>query len=431
MSSTSDTPAYDLQTSFYGPGALSTWYLALLCMLITWLFHPTKRFPRLSLSADVVFYALYACLAAGHMAVLIQHFEPDEILELEKYFRSSYSNEAPQEKVLERFSPSLQKMVAGINAPFRIGVLFLWAAGFSLIAVFCVKDVTVRPRRRRMLPWVLFVSEAWVIGCFCFLATRCGMTTVLSTVCVYSGLYLWNFFQVLILGSVNLSAFQLTTSLFLQYGKDALNWVSELGVSCQDVRRLFLQLPLLASYLTSARKLLSLAVVFVELLVYACLIGLLLSGLGLLFLGCGVMLGALSWYLPQWLWTKVCNGWPGFPHLGVSMSAFDQILGLCTGFIAVLFTIHTACGEKLDWAARVRSAWQPEAQAASGLKYRLMRLVFGSRPNVSAVGQPSYELDNVENGLGAVIETDVLGDDMADGASVERGSGHPARAQTA
>ena len=49
----------DLKAFFYGPGSLWCWYLALLCIVITWTVHPTKNFRRLSLSPDVVFVALY------------------------------------------------------------------------------------------------------------------------------------------------------------------------------------------------------------------------------------------------------------------------------------------------------------------------------------------------------------------------------------
>ncbi|KAK0750199.1 hypothetical protein B0T18DRAFT_445870 [Schizothecium vesticola] len=74
-----DSPPYDTQLSFYGPGALACWYLALLCALLTWALHATDRFTHLKLTPDIAFYALYACLAAGHMAVQISRFSDDDI----------------------------------------------------------------------------------------------------------------------------------------------------------------------------------------------------------------------------------------------------------------------------------------------------------------------------------------------------------------
>jgi len=60
---TRDKPEHDLEASFYGPSSLPCWYLALPCATITWSFHQTKNFLRQSISPDIVFFALYSCLA--------------------------------------------------------------------------------------------------------------------------------------------------------------------------------------------------------------------------------------------------------------------------------------------------------------------------------------------------------------------------------
>ncbi|KAM7182835.1 hypothetical protein V8F33_013984 [Rhypophila sp. PSN 637] len=51
------------------------------------------------------------------------------------------------------------------------------------------------------------------------------------------------------------------------------------------------------------------------------------------------------WYLSSFIWSAVIDGW--FPDVGVSISAFDQILGLCTGIVAVLLTVKSVC--RVDW----------------------------------------------------------------------------------
>jgi hypothetical protein len=103
MPPVTDDPKPDLQTSFYGPGSLSCWYLALLCVIITWTFHPTKNFLRLSISPDVLFFATYACLAAYHIAAQITRFSPEEIVSLNEIFNPIQDDVTLESDILKFF----------------------------------------------------------------------------------------------------------------------------------------------------------------------------------------------------------------------------------------------------------------------------------------------------------------------------------------
>ncbi|KAK0741108.1 hypothetical protein B0T18DRAFT_432289 [Schizothecium vesticola] len=124
-------PPFDLESSYYGPGAMAVWYLMFLCLFIKTgqTGHPSKK---LSASPDIVIYVLYACLAAGHMAIQITHFDSDAIDQLNGFFFAHFMP-PNRRRILQEFPPELQKMVATLNASFQVGVIFLWVVTFPLL----------------------------------------------------------------------------------------------------------------------------------------------------------------------------------------------------------------------------------------------------------------------------------------------------------
>jgi len=315
----SDEPRFDLETSLYGPGSISCWFLTLLCVLITWTSHPTKNFRRLSVTVDVVLYALYACIAAGHMTALVRNLDTDEMVALQTFFQSG-----SVEKTLEGLTPALQKTLRGIESPFRVGVIFLWVALFSFICMVIMvgPGVQVRRRRRRPLPWLFCVATVWVSGCFVFLATHCGSRTV------------------------GYAALACTVKL-------ALGWLIMiptvyLGICYCGIATMPIIFSLFAvfGFVGGLSHLLGLRFKHLE----GCLSRFSL-GSGPWGLLTSPPCGVFAWLmyttmLPNgrlvfgWFFESVIGFW--YPQVDVHMSAFDQILALCSGIVAVLFTAYSA-----------------------------------------------------------------------------------------
>ncbi|KAK5652670.1 hypothetical protein OQA88_10264 [Cercophora sp. LCS_1] len=135
-----------------------------LCLLI----QPRNRSEKPSPSPDVVIYAAYACLAAGHMAFQSTRFDPDAIAQLNG-FLSEHFMPTTRRRMLGGFPPALQKMVATLNASFQVGVIFLGAVTFVLFALLIegrLGNPEIRPRRQRPLLWALLLLWFWVVEIF-------------------------------------------------------------------------------------------------------------------------------------------------------------------------------------------------------------------------------------------------------------------------
>lgn len=311
MTSPTDEPELDLELSFYGPGSLACWYLALLCVIITWSFHPTKNFLRLSLSPDIVFFALYACLAAYHMAQQVTYFTPEEMASLNEVFNPNL--EIPESQIVEKFSPPLQKKILCLKTAVGVCAIFLLLASFALIGIVLVKNDRVRPRRRRLLPWILFFSELWVFCCSCFLASRCGLGNVEAAMFLYS----------LICFCTLIAIYPLCGLVWLF----SLCWFANLieiligSISNHHFETLWFALRDLSLVNPKGPP--------------SCRMGWALGGI---LVSTGFLI-ASGWAFPALISVSIPI-W--FPDLGVRIGALDQILSLSTGMMAVLFTSYHA-----------------------------------------------------------------------------------------
>lgn len=320
MTIESDEPRFDLETSLYGPGSISCWYLTFLCVLITWTSHPSKSFRRLSLTADVVLYALYACVAAGHMTVLVRHLESDELAALQAFLRSG-----SVEKGLQSLAPVVQKTMRGIDGPFRVGTMFLWVALLSFICMVTTADPLVRPRRRP-LPWVFCVAAVWVSGCFVFLAARCGLQAVGYAMLACTAKL--GFASLLMIPLAYLGIYipfvAGMATLLLLYA------VFSFVVGLSDLLGLRLKhlegcIPIFSTGSGGWRVIISPPAAGFAWLMFTML------------LPNGRMVAAT-------LWEGVAGIW--YPDVDVQMSAFDQVLALCSGITAILFTTYTVFGSR-------------------------------------------------------------------------------------
>jgi len=340
MAETSDGPPFDPEASFYGPGALTAWYLTFPCVLLTWTLHPTKHFTRLSLSADVVLYTLLASLAAGHMTVLLRHFRPDDITVFIRFLEPVSTSRT---EAFEQMDPALRKMILVLFASFRVGVMFLWTTTISLLCVMDGEWPGVRPRRWRPLPWVLFISELSVFGCFCFMAARCGLGIVLWGVFSYSFRCAVYFFMVAVVSFITVfSCGGMVCALLYILGATVifpatLCLVPMLGFVPRFLRpvsrsSIFKELSLTGR---SARRRLCTFIILLVIVPFFCYI----------FLCIAAFTPLITWVLLRLVWGLLSELW--FPDLGVRVSSFEQILSLSSGIIALLFAIKAVRGDEL------------------------------------------------------------------------------------
>lgn len=307
--------AYDPQLPFYGPGALACWYLSLLCVLLTWTLHPTKSFVHLNLTPDVAFYTLYACLAAGHMAVQASRFTPAEVAQLTGAGALWWNDVRAQDfDTTEGMSEGMKGMVVGLNVSFRVGVFFFWVGGCVLAVVVGGERAWLGApmrRRERALPWMVAGAEAWTVGCFGWVAARCGFGTVMSAFCQYTVIM-----GMLVGGSV-IGAWVVCFSMVMVF----------------TVPR-YLVWPEMKAFWGNAKA---------KGVNYKQLLGILYWTLFLLpvfILQCAMAVWVLYRAVPLW----------GFPDLGVSMTGLDQLLGLCTGLVAVAFVSSSVVEARFgDW----------------------------------------------------------------------------------
>lgn len=333
--------AYDPQLPFYGPGALACWYLSLLCVLLTWTLHPTKSFVHLSLTPDVAFYTLYACLAAGHMAVQAARFSASELDQLRGTGALGWSDARVQyHDVTGVMDEGMKGMVAGLNVSFRVGVYFFWVGGCVLGAVAGGKRMWPRGmgpvrRRERALPWMVAGAEAWTVGCFGLVAARCGFWTVVGAFWEYT---LINGILVGASALMTYLGFFISGMLYTvpRYGfwPEMREFWEEARAKGVDYRRLLVML----------------------------VIGLWVSSLGLLH--AFVAVWVLYWAVPL----------SGFPDLGVSITGLDQILALCTGLVALAFisssVIQARFGDWKTFWVWVRAEWDKEVSKGQPRKQR-------------------------------------------------------------
>ena len=391
MASTSDDPPFDLEASLYGPGSLACWYLTILCLFLTWASHPTKRFHRLSVSADMVLYALYACIATGHMAVMITRFASDDIAAFKESHGLSWTRVHREQPIDEKphrpLTSTQREMIAGIDAPFSVGIIFLSINTLALISVVGVDDDEVRPRRWRPFPWLLLITELWVSGCFCFLSARCGLGTVLTAMALFAFELVVRFLVAACLVFAELAIVMFCGELLRQCGKKMYpgtryrrEWWSR-----TNLFRGILQV--LATHVTWFN----------------------ISGAvtGLVFLASVYALAVfLAWQLLQWFGSVVSGVW--FPDVGVRLSALDQILALSSGLVAAIFNIDMAVGDR--------------GLQARFWRYRSKRIAASAtRGLVDQVGERTLGTHETEH----EVET---GDPEI--GNVERTGGFPARAET-
>ena len=389
MADITNHPKFDLETALYGPGTLSGWYLTFLCALITWCFHPTKNFLKLSLSPDVAFYALYASIAALHMTVLVSRFESEELAVFMRLLGSSYHDwdrgQDSVEKILENIGTraGIRKMVMGIYVPFEVGVMFLCAVGLGLVgvvAVRCLRPRVRNHRRWRLLPWVLVWSGLLVLGCFCFLSSRCGAGVVFHGMLSCAVGYLCRF---IVIGALTCMwsgvIVLLIAPLFgLFFLGTFISWRDVF--SSRRVRY--------AASLTPAANVGNLLRLLI--IVPLCFGSLVVVGLFAYHFGVGFIVDYLCL-----VGAYVAEGW--LPDVGVKISAWDQILGLCTGIVAILLTVKGVLT-----ARRKRSRAAPLGIIdgdESGCIFELNRLP--RRSDETAVRNQGHELSVFDNGLGS------------------------------
>lgn len=323
--------AYDPQLPFYGPGALACWYLSLFCVLLTWTLHPTKSFVHLNLTPDVAFYTLYACLAAGHMAVQASRLSPSELDQMRGAGALGWNDPRAQYyDVTERMDEGMKGMVAGLNVSFRVGVYFFWVGGCVLGAVVGGKRMWPREmggvrRRERALPWMVAGAEAWTVGCFGWAAARCGFWTVMSAFWQYT------IIMGMLVGASVVMAWVLVFMGLMMYTVPRYSFWPEMREFWEEAR----------DRGVNYRHLLVMLVIG------------LVAPVFLLFYGF-VAFWVLSWSVPL----------SGFPDLGVSMTGLDQILALCTGLVALAFISSSVVQARFgDWKTFLvwfRAEWDKE-----------------------------------------------------------------------
>lgn len=310
-------PEFDPQTSLYGPGALSCWYHTLLCVLITWTTHPTHSFNHLGITPDLVVFALYPCIAAGHLALQTSRFHRDHLPPLLPMLDA----QGP-ENTLDPNDEALKAAAASFCGSFHVTALFATFAMCTLSKITRMDDriqdfklhqlsglLTSRGRSRSKwkapLPWLLLLSGVWVSGCLGFVALSYSVLEMAVGLVMVVGQ-----FGLFVLGliSIPFAAVALTALLMSPIG---VLTVLGLGDS-----------PRYSSVWTRA------AVVVVPLVSVA--IG-----------------GLLLYCIPSRDWSYALA--TILPNVGVRISALDQLLALGTGVVALLFTV---------WGARSRMPWK-------------------------------------------------------------------------
>jgi hypothetical protein len=324
-------PAYDPQLPFYGPGALACWHLSLLCVLLTWTLHPIKSFVHLNLTPDVAFYTLYACLAAGHMAVQTSRFSAAEVAQLTGAGALGWNDARVQSYDVTRgMDEGMKAMVAGLNVSFRVAVYFFWVGGCVLGAVVWGKRVWPRRmggvrRRARALPWMVAGAEAWTVGCFGWVAAKCGFWAVVSAFWQYS------IIMGMLVGASVMGGYVILFSSGLVYTLPRYSIWPEIQEFWRDGRANGVD--------------------------YNRLFGIAYWNL---FLMPVIILQAAA---AAWVLYRAVPLW-GFPGLGVTMTGLDQLLGLCTGLVAVAFVssslVEARFGDWMNLYVWVRAEWDKE-----------------------------------------------------------------------
>ena len=294
-----DDSEFDPQTSLYGPGALLCWYLTLVCVFVTWCTHPTHHFGRLRITLDVVVFALYPCLAAGHMAILTSRFGRENLPDVSKLLLPGKLR--TEIETAGHFIP--QSSAHAFRGSYTVAFIYVLFASFTLLLIAAGDGIVASPRRYRLLPWLLLLSNVWVLGCFCYVVSRLGLDGVFVT--SFTLLIAVVYFFVMPLCVVTLGFAIITAALI-----SCLDGLASLADRFNVPWGMFLRN---------------------------------FPGPGLIALA-GTIWGLSVSRIPCFYWQTCLD--PVFPNLGVKMSALDQILALSTGVVALLFTAHRAFWKK-------------------------------------------------------------------------------------
>jgi len=294
-----DDSEFDPQTSLYGPGALLCWYLTLVCVLVTWCTHPTHHFGRLRITLDVVVFALYPCLAAGHMAILTSRFGREDLPDVSTLLLPGWLRS--EIETAGHFIP--QSTAHAFRGSYTVAFIYALLASFTLLLIAASDGIVVSPRRYRLLPWLLLLSNVWVLGCFCYVVSRVGLYGVFIS--SFTLMIVEVYFFAMLLCVVTLG-FAIITAALLSCLDGLAGLADRFNVPWGVFLRNF-------------------------------------PGPGLIALA-GTIWGLLVSRIPSVYWQTCLN--PVFPNLEVKMSALDQILALSTGVIAFLFTAHRAFWRK-------------------------------------------------------------------------------------
>lgn len=348
MASTHDTePSYSLESSFYGPGALSCWYLTVITarVITPLLSNPSsssssseKRSTFVS-TLEHVASILYPCLSAGHLARQISLFEKNDIAKFADSVASlSFGGARELEIANPDLDPATVKAITGLNAPLRVCAIFLliWALAsvIPLIKVDGDKQPTEdgqplpegyeQPRASRPpLGWRILdqIPHVWVIGCILYLVHKCRQSDIAAAMTAMFGVYI---LHALLCLSFHCFFIWINVKTFLT-SPDA--WLGPLRRSAEPRKTVIKDsnrsLP--GRYYPENLTFHSLLVVTVF-IVY-----------GTVVLGFAAAAGYTFWVFR----------FDYFPDVGVSMSSLDQILALVTG----VFTIIFACKERLKQSA--------------------------------------------------------------------------------
>ena len=137
---------------------------------------------RLLSGLDVAAFVLYPCAAACHMALQARHLSNTEELEQIMSVLASSPDTDIHYPVLDSLNPSLRERAVVLQASFQVSVVFCWVVipGLFGIAIILHDNVdgSLRPRRKKLLLWMLLISLGFVNGCFGYLMSRCGFRAI-------------------------------------------------------------------------------------------------------------------------------------------------------------------------------------------------------------------------------------------------------------
>lgn len=173
---TAKEPSYSLQSSFYGPGALWCWYLTFVSALIkSSLGLPPG--PQQKPTVDILCLLLFPSLSGGHLVFQISQFDRDNAPKISDFIRllSAGGIDTLRDHD-DGADPTLNEIMAALNAPLRVCTLFVLAVTI-LLGVYVGSRVTAGKLRssfrRSLLSSVILASYIWVGGCLGYFVFQC------------------------------------------------------------------------------------------------------------------------------------------------------------------------------------------------------------------------------------------------------------------